>query len=262
MFQPRVLGRTGLRVGPLGISASYGVPASAVERAVDAGMNYLYWGSARRRAFADALRHLAPRRDNLVLAIQSYARLGRSVTGSVERGLRTLGFDRADVLLLGWWNHRPPSRIIEACEQLKARGLVGRIAMSTHNRPLVAEMARDPVVDIFHVRYNAAHRGAETDVFPHVAGPDGPGLVSYTATSWRQLLDARRVPAGERVPTAADCYRFVLSQPAVHVCMTGPSSAEHVDMALEAVRLGPMTGEELEWMRRVGDAVRRKNQKP
>ena len=40
-FEPRMLGRTGLRVGPLGIGASYGVPAAAVERAFEQGVNYL-----------------------------------------------------------------------------------------------------------------------------------------------------------------------------------------------------------------------------
>jgi aryl-alcohol dehydrogenase-like predicted oxidoreductase len=258
MFESRVLGRTGLLVGPIGISASYGVPASAVERAVAAGMNYLYWGSIRRQAFADALRRLAPRRGSFVLAVQSYAPFGWSIARSLERALRDLRFDEADVLLLGMWNRRPPPRIVEACEALKSRGLVRQIAMSTHNRRLVAEMAGSSGIDIFHLRYNAAHRGAESEVFPHLPAVAPPGIVSFTATSWRQLLDPRRTPPGERTPTAADCYRFVLSQPAVHVCMTGPSTTEHVEASLEAARLGPMSEEELAWMRRVGDAVARK----
>lgn len=255
MFPSRVLGRTGLSVGPIGISASYGVPGSAVERAVDAGMNYLYWGSLRRRAFGDALRRLSSRRTSFVLVVQSYAPFGRSIAGSLERALRDLRFDYADVLLLGMWNRRPPPRVMDACAALKSRGLVRHLAMSTHNRRLIPEMAGERGVDIFHVRYNAAHRGAESEVFPRLPAIDPPGIVSFTATSWRQILDTRRTPEGERTPTAADCYRFVLSQPAVHVCMTGPSTAEHVEASLEAARLGPMNEEELAWMRRVGDAV-------
>jgi aryl-alcohol dehydrogenase-like predicted oxidoreductase len=74
-------------------------------------------------------------------------------------------------------------------------------------------------------------------------------------SNWRQWFGAGRIPEGERVPTAADCYRFVLAQPDVDVCLTGPSSAQHVDEALAALRRGPMTAEELDWMRRVGRAV-------
>ncbi len=258
MFSPRVLGQTGLTVGPIGISASYGVPTTAVERAVEGGANYLYWGSFRRAAFGDALRHLASRRASVALVVQSYAPFGWSIAGSVERALRALRFEYADVLLLGMWNRRPPPRIMDACEGLKSRGLVRHVAMSTHNRPLIAEMAGSGGVDIFHVRYNAVHRGAEADVFPHLPAGRSPGIVSFTATCWRQLLDPRRMPPGERGPTATDCYRFVLSQPAVHVCMTGPSSDAHVDAALEAARLGPMQEDELAWMRRVGDAIYRK----
>jgi hypothetical protein len=58
LLEPTTLGRTGLKVGRLGVSASYGMPAAAVEMAFERGMNYLYWGSLRHGAFADALRHL------------------------------------------------------------------------------------------------------------------------------------------------------------------------------------------------------------
>lgn len=129
------------------------------------------------------------------------------------------------------------------------------LAVSTHNRPLIAQLARDPQFDIFHVRYNAVHRGAEREVFAHVTASDAPGLVSFTATSWRQLLGHKRIPPDEKLPTAGDCYRFVLSQPAVNVCMTGPANAAQFDDALEAVRRGPMAEDELAWMRRVGDAI-------
>jgi aryl-alcohol dehydrogenase-like predicted oxidoreductase len=258
MFQPRPLGRTGLSVGALGISASYGVPTAAVERAIDAGMNYVYWGSFRRAAFARALRNLSGRRASFVLAVQSYAPFGRSIAWSVERALRQLGFEYADVLLLGMWNRRPPPRVLDACERLRSRGLVRFVAMSTHNRARVTAVAADGAVDVFHVRYNAVHRGAERDVFPLLPAGRRPGVVAFTATSWKQLIDPGRTPGGERVPTAADCYRYVLSHPAVDVCMTGPSTADHVDAALEAARLGPMDARELAWMQRVGDTIYRK----
>ena len=93
-------------------------------------------------------------------------------------------------------------------------------------------------------------------------GENRPGLVAFTATSWGQLVGkpafVRRghpIPAGEQIPTGADCYRFVLTRPELDVCMTGPANAAQMDQALEALRLGPMTEDELVWMRRVGRAV-------
>lgn len=257
-FGPRTLGRTGLRVGPLGVAASYGVPAAAVEKAVEHGLNYLYWGSVRRPDFGRALRTLAGRRERFVLVLQSYSPFAWGIRRATERGLSSLGLDHADVLLLGYWSRRLPSRVVDECRRLKERGLVGHVGLSTHRRSLVADLATDGDLDLFHVRYNAVHTGAERDVFERLPAEGPPGIVAYTATSWRQLLDPRRVPAGEKVPTAGDCYRFVLSNPSVHLCMSGPANAEQMDHAIEAMGLGPMTVEELAWMRRVGQAIYQK----
>lgn len=251
-----VLGRTGRRVGRLGMAGGYGVPAAAVERAFEQGINYLYWGSLRRDAFAQALRNLNGKRDRLVLVVQSYSRIAALVGWSLERALRKVHMDHADVLLLGLWNHEPGEKILDAARRLRARGLVRHIAISTHHRPLAPQLAANPDVDVLHVRYNAAHPGAEREIFPRLPARESrPGMVAFTATSWRQLLKPKNTPAGDKVPTAADCYRFVLSNAAVDVCMTGPSSAAQVEEALKALELGPMGPEELAWMRRVGESV-------
>ncbi len=255
-MERRILGRTGLEAGRLGIAASYGVPARAVEQAFEHGVNYLYWGSLRKGPFGQALRNLKSQRERMVLVLQSYSRVGALVAPSVERALGKLNFDYADVLLLGLWNHQPADRILDAARTLRQRGLIRHIAVSTHHRPLVEQLAADSDVGIVHIRYNAVHTGAEREVFPVLrAHEKPPAAVAFTATSWRQLLNPRRVPKGEKVPTAADCYRFVLSNPAVDVCMTGPANAAQVEEALRAAELGPMSGDELEWMRRVGDYI-------
>jgi aryl-alcohol dehydrogenase-like predicted oxidoreductase len=254
-MEEQTLGRTGKRVCRIGVSASYGVPAAAVERAFEQGVNYLYWGSYRRSGFGDAIRHLASKRDRFVLTIQSYLRFSSLLEWSLERALRELKFDYADVLLLGMWNRPVSPRVLDAARRLRERGLVKHLGVSTHKRSLVPKVAAGTDFDVVHFRYNAAHPGAESDIFPHIQTAKGPGMVAFTATSWKQLLSGRKLPRGERVPTATDCYRFVLSRPEVDVCMTGPSNAEQMEGALQALRLGPMNIEELEWMRRVGKAV-------
>lgn len=251
-----MLGRTRLEVGRLGMAASFGVPAAAVERAFERGVNYLYWGTFRRGPFGQALRNLKPRRDKMVLVLQSYSRIAALMAPSVEIALRKLRFEHADVLLLGLWNKKPPQRILEACTKLRERGLIRHVAISTHHRPLVAELAADPGIGIIHVRYNAVHKGAEREVFPLLqANGMSPGIVAFTATSWKQLLNPKRMPEGERVPTATDCYRFVLSNPSVDVCMSGPADEAQASAALGAIELGPMSEDELAWMRRVGDFI-------
>jgi len=264
-FDRGVLGRTGLAVARLGIAASYGVPGDALERAFERGVNYVFWGSRRTASFGEGLKRLHPQRDRLVLVIESYARLAPLVTWSLERALRTLRFDYADVLLLGLWNKPVTPRIRDAALHLKERGLVRFLAVSTHERKLVPQLASANDFDIVHFRYNAAHPGAEKDIFPLLPATHRPGMVAFTATSWGQLLGkssvqslflgGRPLPRGERVPTASDCYRYVLSRPEVDVCLTGPANGAQLDEALEALQRGPMSEEALDWMRRVGRAV-------
>lgn len=72
---PRILGRTGLSVGRLGLGSSYGVSRESCLRAFDHGVNYFFWGSARTQGMAQAIRERAPsHREELVLVVQSYLR--------------------------------------------------------------------------------------------------------------------------------------------------------------------------------------------
>ncbi len=82
--------------------------------------------------------------------------------------------------------------------------------------------------------------------------------MSYTATRWGYLLRRPKGwPKDGRVPTAAMCYRFVLSNPHVHVCMTAPSNLKQLEENLEALSQGPLDAEEMQFMQEFGDAVHR-----
>lgn len=255
--QRATLGRTGLQVSRLGIAASYGVGAADVERAYDEkGINLLYWGSVRRGSFAEGVRRLAKRnREDLAIVIQSYSRIAGLISRSLERALRSLRLDYAEVLLLGMFNHPPSARILEAARRLRESGKVRFVAVSCHHRPTFRHYIDEGFFDILMFRYNAAHRGAETEVLPHLAIPARPGTFAYTATRWGDLLSPAKIPVGEKRPSAGDCYRFVLSRPEVDVCMMGPANSEQCREALAALDHGSMDPEELAWMRRVGDYV-------
>ncbi|MBI2394229.1 MAG: aldo/keto reductase [Deltaproteobacteria bacterium] len=253
-----VLGRTGLSVSRLGIASSFGVQARDVERAFERGINYLYWGTARTAPFGEALRNLgAKRREAMVTVIQSYTRVGALMRPSLERALRATKLEYTDVLLLGWWNQPPPRRILDAAIALRESGKARHIVISCHDRHTFARYAADPTYGAIMVRYNAAHPGAEREVFPYL-GERPPGVVAYTATRWGALLDPLMVPEGERAPRASDCYRFALSHRAVNVVLFGPRDGADVDEALTTLDRGPMSEDELAWMKRVGAGVREK----
>ena len=252
---PQILGRTGLSVGRLGLGAGYGAPAAAFEKAFERGCNYFYWTS-RKSGMRAAVRNICARgqRENLVVALQSYARSAVLMEISLARALKSLGLDYADVFLLGWHNRPPAQRLIDRARDMQDRGMIRFIGMSGHQRPLFPQMAATGSFDLFHIRYNAAHRGAATEAFPHLGGA---GIVSYTATRWGHLLNPRKMPPGERPPSSTDCYRFVLSQPAIHVCLCGPRDMAQMDAALKTLDSPPMDDAEQARMRSIGDHIHR-----
>ena len=172
-----------------------------------------------------------------------------------------MGLEQADILVLGWHNRRPSPGLVMRARAMKAKGLCRYIAMSGHQRRLFPQVEADGQFDLFHVRYNAAHRGAEEEIFPHLQAGDRPGIVTYTATRWGQLLNSKNMPAGDSVPAPSDCYRFAMSNSAVDVCMCGPRNIDEMRAALPSLDLGPLDEEDMARMNRIGDYVRRTNRR-
>jgi len=257
LTQKVTLGRTGLQTSRLGIGSSYGVSRRACRTAFDAGVNYFFWGSIRTRSMALAIRDIVRSggRDELIVVLQCYVRFPWLIPRSIEQGLRALRLDHADVLLLGWHEKPPAPRILEVVEQQRQQGRFNHLAISSHQRPLFPALLRDGRYDVFHLRYNAAHTGAEQDIFPHLPESGGPGIVSFTCTRWGDLLHPDKMPAGQAPLTAADCYRFVLASPHIHVAICGPKNDAEMAHALTALEAGPPDEEELARMRTIGRHV-------
>jgi aryl-alcohol dehydrogenase-like predicted oxidoreductase len=251
------LGKTGLQVSRIGLASSYGLGADGLQEAYEEyGINYFYWGTLRKESFGEGIRCLAQRkREDLVVVIQSYARLAGMLTSSLERALRRLKLDHADIFLLGFHSRLPSHRIMDAALRLRDQGKARFIGVSCHRRSTFRQYVNDGIFDMVMFRYSAAHRGAETEILPHMSVPNRPGTVAYTATRWGQLLDPKKIPPGEAIPRASDCYRFVLSQPHVDLCMSGPANVKQMKEGLAALERGPLSEDETAWMRRIGDAI-------
>ena len=258
-LERRSIGRTGLVTGRLGIGSTFNAPTRVIEDAFERGVNYLYWGTVRQPDFARAMVNLARRvRDELILTVQSYSPDATTIEAEVEDALRSAGLDHFDFLLLGNRNAVPAAAFQEVFERLRERGKVRFLSLSSHNRPALPGMiaksaAGESPYDLFMLRYNAVHRGAEQDVFPFVpARPERPFIVTYTATRWGHLLDPAKMPAGEAPPSARDCYRYSLSHSAVDMVLCGPANAAQMDDALAALERGPLAPDERERLERIG----------
>jgi aryl-alcohol dehydrogenase-like predicted oxidoreductase len=178
------------------------------------------------------------------------------VLGSTfTQGLKALGIDYADVLILGMRNGPVPGRILDKAVELKERGLARHLCVSAHDRSAYRKHLDAKVFDIIMVRYNAAHRGADRDVFPMLEPTGRPGVICYNATRWGHLFDPRWMPEGARLPDPTDLYRYALSNPNIEMVLTAPETFEQLEQNLKTLERGPVTEEERTWLETVGDHV-------
>ena len=108
------------------------------------------------------------------------------------------------------------------------------------------------------IRYNAAHRGAETEVFP-VTDALGLPVIAYTCLRWGALLrPTPDDPPGFTVPRAPSWYRFALQSPSVTVALASPESREELEEDLTVLdAAGPLPPQEHERLAEHGRRVRR-----
>jgi aryl-alcohol dehydrogenase-like predicted oxidoreductase len=247
----------GRKVFRLGLATNYGVDGEDLEWALEQGVNYVFWPPNARRMTNSLKAALKRDRESLVLACgPTLGYFGLTIRRACERLLRKLGTDYLDVFQLFWLGRTSaltPSTI-EALVSLRESGKVRAIGVSIHDRKRAGKLVEDSPLDLLMIRYNAAHPGAEQDIFPCLAKRQ-PAIVAYTATRWGGLL---RQPKGWNGPvmTAGDCYRFCLSNPHVDLVLTGPKNRQQLQDNLRQLReKGPLSGEEIRWIRDFGQVV-------
>lgn len=253
---PVVLGASGLTVPRMGIGADAGVPADALEWAFEQGINYFYWGSRRKKGMREAIRRLAPRwREKMIIVLQTYDYTGLALEITFLRGLKQLGIDYADAFILGMRNKPVPDRILDKALALKDRGLVRHLCVSAHDRSTYRNHLERKAFDLIMVRYNAAHRGAETEVFPLLPRENPPGVICYNSTRWGNLFDPKWMPEGVETPKPVDLYRYVLSNPHIQMVLTAPETFDQLKENLKTLKAGPVTDQERQWLEKIGDHV-------
>jgi len=248
----RELPGIGKRLFRLGLAGSFHLEEAGCREALER-VQYVFW-SPRMKTLTPALRD-ALARDRERYAVSAgpiFGYVPGAVRRATESALRTLGVSYLDVLQLYWLGKMSAftGSVQEEMCRLREEGKVRALGVSIHDRPRAGRLADDSILDLLMIRYNAAHTGAEREIFPHLARRR-PTVVSYTATAWRKLLRRPRGWKG-RVPTAADCYRFCLSSPHVDIVLSGPRSVAEMRENLAAVDAGPLSGEEMTFLREFG----------
>ncbi len=256
-FARRHVDALGRQVGRMGLATNFGLSERGVHLAIERGVDYFFWAAFRSGPATKALRESFPAaREKLVIASgTTVGWFSGTLRGTVERALRKLGTEYLDVFQLNWLGvaaaYTPAH--LEELAKLRDEGKVRKLGISIHDRARAGKLAEDSVLDLFMIRYNAAHPGAERDIFPHLA-KRRPAVVAYTATAWQRLFKRPSGWSGEPA-SAVDCYRFCLSSLHVDVVLTGPKTEAQLLENLSALDRGPLSPEEDDRMRAFGRAV-------
>ena len=200
----------------------------AVLEAVERGVNFLNW-CGNPDGLSTAVRQLGRKRSDVFVAVQLSARTADAARRELDELREELGTDYLDLVTYYYVEHLPewdailaPGGAAEVVEASRHDGVVRAIGLTSHQRPLAAMIAGSGRLDALMIRYNAAHRGAEEEVFP-ICHEAGIPVITYTGVRWGALMNPTSDdPQGWVPPGAPAWYRFVLCQPSVTVGLMAP----------------------------------------
>lgn len=255
------LGRSGLRVSPicLGMTSSPDVVITAYEE----GVNFffvsgdLHWPmyDGIRKGLAKLLEGTKTRRQEIVVGAVSYLDNPLfSVLQFNEIIAEVPGLQYVDLIIAGavssdqsFYSRLDSMVRAKAVEQHGARA----IGATFHQRSLALAADYYDLLDISYIRYNSAHPGARTDLFPYFR-PNRTGLVfnfkSIMSSVTKDMFDALRLPYPPWIPEPCDYYRFVLSRNAIDGILCSPMQPAEVRQLAQALGKAPLSYEEEEYM--------------
>lgn len=252
---------SGRPVSCLGLAALPRQESRCVRRAFERGVNYFFFYGPGNPTFLEGLAPLfRTRRDDLIVATGSGSRSIEGLSRIRKKLFKLLDAPMLDVFFAEYVspheNQKPifdSGGVLDELQKWKRDGLIRYVGVTAHHRGIAKRVATDQRVDILMHRFNMAHRKAAVEVFPAAEKSDTP-IVAFTATRWGTLLEQRQ-DESVTPPTAADCYRFCLSYPAVKLVLTAPKTVRELNQNLNVLEKPKMAKRERVRWERYGDLV-------
>ena len=242
----------------LGLGGQQPMETGCVELAWQAGVNFFFsYGMGDRPMLPDLRQLLSQHRESAIVATGSTKRHIRQCRDYIQQVQQTLDIDTIDILFAEYVSPTDDWEQVKALlDQLyawKSDGLIRYVGLTTHNRQIALRVVQAPLCDVLMHRYNMAHRKAEEALFPAIEATNLP-VVAFTSTRWGTLLQGHPEWSGAP-PTAADCYRFGLHQPAIRLTLTAPKTRDDLRANLAVLDSPSMSAEEVTCWQAYGDLI-------
>ncbi|MEK6336385.1 MAG: hypothetical protein AABM67_15775 [Acidobacteriota bacterium] len=253
------LGETGLRVSPFCLGMVRSVETACA--AFDAGINFfflsadLHWPGYElaRRGLAKLLARGPEIREQIVVAIVSYVTQPEFCAGALQEGLEAVpGLKFIDVGVMGGAYADEFLTRLGVYLEIRREGLFGLKALGTtfHDREAALLAINHHLVDLAFIRYNPAHTGAKSDVFPYLT--QSRTLLYNFKSTLGFMRSKRYAQLGLNYdywqPEITDYYRFALTRPEIDGLLCSPTTPREVKDLSSALEAGPLDEEEEQYL--------------
>jgi predicted aldo/keto reductase-like oxidoreductase len=270
-LEPRLLGKTGLKVSPLGFGCMTTSDPAVIERAADSGINYfdtarVYQNGNNERMLGAAL---GGKRRNVIVSSKTAAQTKEAALADLDTSLRELHTDYLDIWYLH--NRSTPEELndglFEAQEIARKAGKIRFAGVSTHLNmhemlPYLVKLGR---TDVVLTTYNFSMKPEVTSAI-EAAHRAGMGIVAMKALAG----GFSRIQRGDRLygvqPDALTAtlrqdgallaaIKWVLKNQSVDTAIVCMTDFDQLDENLRALseRYGPKDGKllaaQLAWIR-------------
>ncbi len=246
-------------VSILGLAGNRAMDARCLKKAFAAGINYFFFYelSAIENLVDELKILLADKRQDILVATGSESRNFQQLQQYLDSVRSYLDLDVIDVFLLEYVSPADDLTQIQALLQeleiWQERGWIRYLGISTHNRSLALNLIESGQIEVLMHRYNMAHRKVEQDVFPAALQATLPAI-AFTCTRWGTLLKGH--PNWQnKIPTAADCYRYALANEAVSIALTSPQTLAQLEENLQVLDRSQLTDAEKTLWQSYGDLI-------
>ncbi|MGA3099138.1 MAG: aldo/keto reductase [Bryobacteraceae bacterium] len=250
----RTLGKTGLKVNPLGMGVGFTPDPAVVSRAVDLGVNFFdtandYAAGNSERLLAQGLKGI---RDKVIIVSKTPAQTKTQATTDLDDSLKNLQTDHVDVWLLHAKDtpQQVSDELLETFETAKKQGKIRFYGFSTHDINQMADHAIKSKVDVVLFSYNFT-MGASKDAAIkklHDAGIGTAAIKAMAATGGAMPTfgfgrggaggggRAAAAPARPaRIQNPLPALKWVLKNPDLTAVFPGIRDNDMLDMNLKAL---------------------------
>lgn len=242
----------------LGLGGNQSIDINCIQTAFDAGVNYFFFYNLSCESFLNGLKPLLKeKREDILVATGSEHRDHNELNQYLEHIRHRLNIDVIDLLFIEYVSPADDlsqiQGILDKLHYWKEQGLIRYVGVTVHNRSIAMKLIESGACELLMHRYNMAHRKAEQSVLP-AAQTAGIPVIAFTCTRWGSLLGGHPNWSGQ-IPTAADCYRYALTNNAVRMALTSPKTVAQLEENLQVLNNSKLNHTEQSLWQSYGDLV-------